>query len=131
MSTTNNIRLSGYEAYGPGYEDYLNARPRRVRRVMLRTACGCEKIYEGGGIDPSTTIRLRIETPRGQRTADITCTIREFIYSGEFDRDMPVFREVVRPVETDEMVALKRENIKLKSDYAKLHDSVFGMEAGL
>ena len=100
-------------------------RPRsRSRVVKLRTACGCEKTYEAENVDPNTAIRISYGHP------DRKFTYREFRYAGEFDREMPVFREVVDP-QLEFLEDLKRENLKLKSDYTKLHDSVFGMEAGL
>lgn len=96
--------------------------PRIRDEVVLRTACGCEKIVStpNSGSVISVSIRVGPTGTRWDPTEDATCMIRRFIFEGQQDpHGRLVYEERVYAQEPWEQ------------RYRELYHDVYGMDKGL
>lgn len=119
MATADNTSVS--------YDGYITMRDE----IVLRTACGCEKIVSARtrGFSDSIGVAITEETPP-YRTRPWTLdgdmpvrrSIRRFDYCGELDRSgRRLYREVIP----------EPDLVNWKQKYQDLYQEVYGMDRGL
>lgn len=105
-------------------EDDYRYRGLNIRdEVILRTACGCEKLMSVPERDPECQVRIVVDEPTPAGAAfrsDAIYMLRRFRYRGERDR---TGRRIM-----DEVVDAP---YPWKARYEKLYNDVYGVDTGL